>query len=55
MKVRDLIANLKKEDLEGEVYIQIGESMIDDVYEVTNGKNEDGSSFTVIIPENDEE
>ncbi|GEM_PF-1327079 len=55
MKVKDLIANLKKQNLEGEVYVMVREDLVDDVFEVTDGKSEDGTEFTVIIPDLDEE
>lgn len=54
MKVKDLIANLKREDKEAEIYIQDRDYLLD-VYEVTGGKNPDKSNFVVIIPEKDEE
>lgn len=53
MKVKDLIANLKREDKEAEVYIQDKDWLLD-VFEVTGGKNPDGSNFVVIVPEQEE-
>lgn len=54
MKVKDLIANLRREDKEAEVYIQDRDYLLD-VYEVTSGKNLDKSNFVVIVPEQDED
>lgn len=54
MKVKDLIANLKRENQESDVYVQ-DKNLLLDVFEVTGGKNPDESSFVVIVPDMDEE
>ncbi|ASN68266.1 hypothetical protein 10S11_4 [uncultured Caudovirales phage] len=53
MKVKDLITNLQKEDMESEVFIQDRKFLLD-IFDITGGTHE-GEKFTVIIPEQDEE
>ncbi|MCD3211789.1 hypothetical protein G8T71_10525 [Clostridium botulinum C/D] len=50
MKVRELIANLQKQNMENDIFIQDRDFLLD-VFEVTDGKAQDGETFTVLIPE----
>lgn len=52
MKVKDLIANLLKENQENEVWVesQNGENALD-ICEVTNGRCGNTETFTIIITE----
>lgn len=51
MKVKDLIANLQKENQENEVFIatQDGTDVLD-IFETTDGKFNNGETLTIIIP-----
>lgn len=51
MKVKELIASLKRENQENEVFIatQDGTDILD-VFEATDGKYGNGETFTVVNP-----
>ncbi|WP_269206165.1 hypothetical protein [Clostridium botulinum] len=43
MKVKDLIANLQKQNMENEIFTKDGDFLLD-VFEVIDGKTQDGET-----------